>query len=485
MNVLLELIKSMSKYECRYFKILANRTNQSTARKDILLFDYFRKHVDNCDEKKIAKKLYGNNINAYYRLKSRLLSDLKNSLTLNYLNKDEELLILKHLFIARDMHNKGQNTLSMCFLIDTEKKARKKNLTHLLKLVYDEMIKMSHTNNKIDVESLLNKRKENRRETNRIQEVNDVLRALNYRLKRTQNYSSKDNKTLLILENTVKEFVQDNKLMKNVKMKMKIYQSISSILQQKHDFQSLETYLNHTYKDFLKSKVFNRNNHNTKLQILTYQMNCLCKNGKHKESLEKANELKKEMEQFNKLYYKKYLFYYYNGLATNYNKIDKKKAIEVLLKAKNEPIIKKSDYNYFFVCSKLVLQYFDTKNYKLAIKTLSRMILHTSFLHFDSSFQLKIITAELIIRYEIGDFDYLEERMKKVNKKYKEELRSNGFEREKLVLKIIHELIFNEKIEGNEALLKHIEQLLSKASDEQSQDGDIISYSEWIAKKLD
>ena len=159
----IELIKSMSKHECRHFKILANRTNKSTSRKDILLFDYFRKHADNCDEMKIAKKLYGDNINANYRLKSRLLSDLKNSLTLNYLNKDEELLILKHLFIARNMYEKGQNALSMGFLMDAEKKAKKKNHSHLLKLVYDEMNKMSYTNNNIDVEILLNKRKENRR----------------------------------------------------------------------------------------------------------------------------------------------------------------------------------------------------------------------------------------------------------------------------------------------------------------------------------
>jgi hypothetical protein len=75
--------------------------------------------------------------------------------------------------------------------------------------------------------------------------------------------------------------------------------------------------------------------------------------------------------------------------------------------------------------------------------------------------------------------------MKKVNKKYKEKLKSKNFEREKLVFKIIHELIYTEKIEENEDLLKDIKLLLSKASDEQSQDDDIISYNEWIAKKLD
>ena len=119
--------------------------------------------------------------------------------------------------------------------------------------------------------------------------------------------------------------------MQNAKMKMKIYQSISSILLQKHDFQSLENYLKHTYKDFLKTKVFNQKNHNTKLQMLIYLVNCLCKNGKHEESLEKVQELKIEMQQFDKIHFNKYLFYYYNGLAINYNKLDKEKAIDILL----------------------------------------------------------------------------------------------------------------------------------------------------------
>ena len=74
MNALFQLIKSMNTYECRPFKLIANRTNQSPDRKDIILFEYYRKYNNKCDEKKIAKKFYGDNINAFYMLKNRLLS---------------------------------------------------------------------------------------------------------------------------------------------------------------------------------------------------------------------------------------------------------------------------------------------------------------------------------------------------------------------------------------------------------------------------
>ncbi|MGB2458300.1 MAG: hypothetical protein ACPIA4_04605, partial [Flavobacteriales bacterium] len=420
MNALFELIKAMNTYECRHFKLIANRTNQTPERKDIILFDYYRKHNNKCDEKKIAKKLYGDNINAFYRLKNRLLSNLKNSLTLNHMSQDDELIIYRQLFIAKLMNSRGCTDLSIDFLIESEKKAIEKKYPDLLKLIYNEMIKLSYRNRDVDVESLLKKRKNNRAETNRIQEVDDVLAALNYRLKKSQNYNSKNDETLLILEQTIKEFVQDEELMQNVKMKIKVYQSISSILLQKHDFLNLEKYLKKTFIDFRESNVFDKKNHNIKLQMLTYQVNCLCKNNKYKASLEKAKQLKLEMEKFDNLHYDKYLFYYYNGLAINYNKLDKEKAIETLLKAKKEQVIVDSDYNYFFVCSNLALQYFDTKKFKLAIKTLSRIILHQSFLKFEDSLQIKIISAEFIIRYEIGDFYYLEKRIQQTRKQYKE-----------------------------------------------------------------
>jgi hypothetical protein len=122
MNALFELIKAMNTYECRHFKLIANRTNQAPDRKDIVLFDYYRKHNDKCDEKKIAKKLYGDNINAFYRLKNRLLSNLKNSLTLNHMSQDDELIIYRQLFIAKLMNSRGCTDLSIDFLLESEKK---------------------------------------------------------------------------------------------------------------------------------------------------------------------------------------------------------------------------------------------------------------------------------------------------------------------------------------------------------------------------
>ena len=97
---------------------------------------------------------------------------------------------------------------------------------------------------------------------------------------------------------------------------------------------------------------------------------------------------------------------------------------------------------------------------------------------------MKIIAAELIIRYEIGDFDYLEERIKQVQRRYKNEFAKMDFEREKLVIKILLKLIYTQRIKSDAELVHDIKLLLSKATEEQALEDDVISYNEWISKKL-
>ena len=53
MNLLQEVILSLSKEESRFFKLYAGRTNIKEERKDLLLFDFIKK-ADSTDEGKIA-----------------------------------------------------------------------------------------------------------------------------------------------------------------------------------------------------------------------------------------------------------------------------------------------------------------------------------------------------------------------------------------------------------------------------------------------
>lgn len=213
---------------------------------------------------------------------------------------------------------------------------------------------------------------------------------------------------------------------------------------------------------------------------MTYLINCLFKNKKYLESIEQTHNLRSAMDEYEGFLLNKYMFYYYNGLVINYSILDNKKAIDILLKVKNDEIIKKSDYHYFFICSNLALQYFNIEQYKPSIKILGRIILHQNFLRFDSSFQIKILVAELIIRYEIGDFDLLELRIKKIKSRLKNLLSKTNYIRERLVIKIISKLVYTSRIDLNKSLQNDIQKLLNIATADQASETDIINYNKWL-----
>ena len=484
MNTLYELIHSMNKEELRTFKLLSNRIKTPNVRKEFLLLSYYKRKGKEYDEEKISKKLYGDNKNAFYRLKNRLLSNIINSLTFQHINKDNDLSTFKLILIGKKLKEKGLYALCYTIFQLAEKKAEKLELFELLNLVYLEIIKLSYERSEINVELYLAKRKKNNKKLVQLNEIDDVLAMVNYKMKKGQNYSDVNQKTINLLEKTINDYSLNPEIIKSATLKVKIIQSISKLLLQKRLYIELEAFLKQSYKDCIDSNVFTKKTHEVKLQILTYLTNCLFKNKKYEESISNTLELRKAIDEHDGLLYNKYIFYYYNGLVINYSSTDKEKAVEVLLQAKNDDAIKAFDYHYFFVCSNIALQYFDQKKYKPAIKNLSRIIQHKNFLNFDLSFQIKIIAAELIIRYEIGDFDMLEMRIKSIKNRFKTLLSKDSFSREKILIKIISKLIYVQRIDLNENLQNDINLLLSIMPVEEADESDIINYNRWLSENI-
>ena len=124
MNLLQEVISSLTKEESRFFKLYAERTNSTKERKDLMLFDQLRKS-DITEEKLVNILSYGNSKNAYYRLKNRLLFDISKSLVLQHLNNEEDVLILHNLLLFRIFRQKQKNRVAEVFLKKAEKKQKK------------------------------------------------------------------------------------------------------------------------------------------------------------------------------------------------------------------------------------------------------------------------------------------------------------------------------------------------------------------------
>ena len=97
-------------------------------------------------------------------------------------------------------------------------------------------------------------------------------------------------------------------------------------------------------------------------------------------------------------------------------------------------------------------------------------------------FQLKIIIAEIIIRYELNQIDLVEEKIINIRKKYRDTISENA--REKDIITIIKKLIYCNNIKSDKKLNSRIKKLINQMSSEKAQNIDVINYNDWLSRKI-
>jgi hypothetical protein len=475
------LIGSLSKEEVRHFKLYSDKyVSNGEERKDLSLFDYIRKSGENYNEEKIVSDLYEGGKNNFYRLFNRLNTEINKSLLTLHYNETDLNGILYQVILSRIFQEKRDFRLALHYLRKAEKKAITLQAHELIELVYAEMLRLSNESLEVNPEEYIRKRNDNKQILHRLHEIDDILAVLTYRIKISQNFTRGNYEILDLLGKTIKEYSADKETRESPAFRMKVYHAVSRILLQQHDYISLEKYLLKTFKEFQTEKLFSKNNHDTKLQMLTYLANSLFKNNKHKESLRYADQLKESMGEFNNFMREKYLFYYYNILVNNYGSIDKPKAVQILLEANDNPLIRKNKFHQSFIYMQLALQYFDLKEFKLANKNLVRTKLEDNWKIFDSAFQLKILILELMIRYELKDSDFIEHQVPRIRKEYMDLLKERNYRRQSLMLDLLLRVVITQNIRTDKFISKIIKELLSSLEEDQSADNDLVNYNEWI-----
>lgn len=482
MNLLPEIISLLSKEEARNFKLFANRTNEDAGRKDLVLFDHIKRAYPDYEEDKIFQKLYpgSKDKNAFYRLKNRLVEDIGVSLSLLHYNASEINYILNNYILAKLFISRNKRDLSLHYMGRAEKKALSIEAFDLLDMLYNEYIKLSHEVLDINPEEYIRKRKENRQKLNRLQEIDDVLAVVIYQVKVGQNFGKGNERINELLGKTVNTYANSPEVKNSPLLRFKIYDAVSRILLQQHNFKALEKYLLKTYNEFEKEKLFGKSNHDTKLQMLTYICNALFKNNKLEESLNYASALHEAMKEFSGLLRDKYLFFYYNILVNNYARNHVEKAIEILNEAREQKAIKDHPVYIGFVYLNLAVSYFGIHDFKLSLRSIVRLYMLESYKKLDEAFRFKIAITELIVRYELGDTDYIEQRVKQLKKEFKASLQSAGFVREKKLIEII-QLLINTPVVSTD---KKVQQAIKGFTAQPATEAEIINYNDWLAQKL-
>jgi hypothetical protein len=485
LDLLHSYISLLSKEDIRHFKSFLERNADVKTRKDFELFDYILKNGEKYNEEHIFKKLYTfeTDKNNYYRLKNRLITEISKSLTLQYFNENITNELFNSINIALLAIQKRKTDLAYRVLLKAEKKANTIANLELLDIIYTQIISISNDIISIPIDEYVEKRSKNLRKLENVRKIDDTLSIISHQLRISQNYSNESDDVVKLLEKHLKKFNNEEIEANNYALRIKIFEAASKILLQKHDFKKLEEYIKTSYKQFDELKIFTKEKHNLKLQMLTYLSNALFKNRKYEESLSYAQILFDSMKEFDNLHYDKYLIFYYNILIINYSELDKNKAIDILESIRNEKEITQSSFFYFILLN-LSLLYFKQKEYRIALKNLLKLYTNEIFRKSSNALKTKISLLELIIRVELKDNESFDYRYKQIKKEFGNDFLDSELLIEKALFDIL-KMFSDNNFVMSEAIKKASQEFLKSAKiPESQQDSQIIDYKTWLKEKV-
>ena len=486
MDILNQIIEKLSKEEIRNFKLFYGRSGTSEDRKDLALFNYIRASGEKFDEEKAISKLQYDhqNKNNYYRLKNRLIEDIGDSLLLLHTHKNElyELLQFVQLFYVYYSRNLFKTCLF--YLRKAERLANSIENYELLDVVYANFIRLSANMIEIEPSVYIEKRSANALIVADLRQLDDILATLSYRLKISQNQGSQDKELLKQLQGKVRDISKRTTTVFGKNLESRIYNALSKIYLQQHNYVALEKLVKDTYQKFEKEKWFDKSNHELKLQMLTYYTNSLYRMNKPQESLKVAEKLGEEIQAFGKLHYDKYLFFYYNVRWLNYSILNPQQALKVLDEFEREMRKKENTYYDFFIYLNRAITLYDLGRYKEALKSLVRLYINDSYEKADKSLKLRIEVCELIITLESGDIEALQYRLAQVKKAFASLKSEPQFKPDFEIIQLMEDMGASPDYKRDEKIQKKITQLLRVLPGGAEAEDEIIKYHRWLSDKL-
>lgn len=464
MDPLVELIRSLRREELRHFKIYAGQADA----KFMWLFERLR-HSD--DEAAAAKKLYpgAQDKNAYYRLKNRLAETVEKSQADLHSGDSKRTRAVRSVLLARVYLDKGLPEIARRFLFRAEKDAVAQEDFELLDLIYGHLIQTAQFLADVHPRTYLEKRRDNARRLNVLRETEDWLATVNFTLKITQNIAP-DVEKLPPPPSAVFDEAD------GLRLKLKFFDARVKWLLHLRDFPGLEGYVLDTFNAFENLNLFNETTQADKLRMLTYLINAMYKNDKVEEATPYVERLGKEIEAYDRKFYRQYSFFYYNSLVFAYSNTRPLKAIEVLRFLKTSDVLKQNEFYTNFVYTNLAYLLFEQKKYAEAAKELTQLYLTDVYKAAGEEFRFKVAVTECIIRFEMGEPDAVERRIEQIKREYGAILENN--ERERRFLDLIHRLCSGVKPKTRRLAQEFLDNFSTSAGDE------IVRYETWLESYL-
>lgn len=433
MDILENVIFSLTSDEVRRFKILSNRFKADDEKKLIILFDTIRSEKYAGEEHLIVEELYEESTsktrNRYYRLRNKLLENIEKSLVFYHFKYKDSIHAYYDIQLAIMFRERGTYQLALYFLKKAERKANDLDQFNILEQIYQEYTQLAIKDIEINIEEIIERRKANLEKVQIQRRNTEAIALITQKLKKS-NFSKEKASVLELLEKTRKHIEKSAEIFHSTEGKIQIFRTISTLLHQKDAFKQLVDYTKKTISEFETENLFNNDNHSDRLMMRLWLVNSLFKVQRFKEAEEELKVFEKEMQLYRRQNYFTYLFHFLN---TRINVAKCLGDLETAGKLINDGLKTKElradpSHEIFLMRSLADLQFLQgspgaAAQTVLAIKKLAGYRL------LDPNACLYLDIFEMVVNLEAGNFAFIDTNFKGIKKAHKALLKDPQNER--------------------------------------------------------
>lgn len=464
----------MGNDDIRLYKSYVKRSGNSDARVDLYLFEAYRK--GKFDDDLHSVKLYEKEgAGAFHRLKNRVVSDINKSELLNLFDeKETQAFLLYALF--KSYYAKNRFELAYRYLIKAERKAVANEELRLLDEIYSSFLRLVREISAIDPLVITQKIRHNAAVLSYRNKLEELSALVSHRLRSSQNYAPGEMEELEQLTELAKEGLSNKWEMGYHTLALQIIKAYCQPLILKGEYAQAASFLQEKLEIIREAEVRNHWALELKIELLIYLINSLNASGSYSAAVEEAELLRSTLESGTDVLYKKFIYFYYQSLVNAYSELrEPGKALSILQDMEEHNVAKLNPMYEVFLWVNMSVCLFDMREYAKAAKSVARLFTSAAYRSLDSNLKLKIETAELIIRFEKGDWDFAEFKIPRMQKEHVLEKKS----REGKVIQLIHGLINSPDFKYSDTF-KSLADELNSLPNEKGQE--LIDYKLWIQK---
>ncbi|MBC5994122.1 hypothetical protein [Pontibacter cellulosilyticus] len=481
-------IETLTEEDRRELATFIRRQKKKKNRKDLELYKMLQQQKNYTSEQ-LIKMLYPEEPNpvAYYALRKRLQRHLTEFILLKRMEEDITAAspITGLMSLASYLFDAGIDRLAWTHLRKAEKLALANEQYGLLNAVYNLQIEKADNEFADPLDQIIAKRNHNKLVADEDERANIASSIINLRLRSVRKQGS-DMHFDKIIQEVLRTYNLSEALSQRPSLLYKLMSIARSAILARKDFLSFEPYIISKYNEVEQQQGFRKAHQFYKLSLLYMIAHVLYRNKKFEESVSYLEQLRSGIATEGKGHYRQFMPRYTFLMVANLVFLNRNAdAITLMESLLSNKKITLSTKDQLTAQLGLSFNYFAAGAYAKANRILLSIKRSDKWCEgkMGREWVLKKKLGELILQYELGNEDLVQNKLRGLERTYKDLWEEPMYRNVKQYLELIKVMTVQPQLITKPAFVQHVENTLEFTTFKQT-DLQAMSYYAWLKSKM-